>query len=206
MTQIARALSPVMRRLFPDVPAEHPAMGAMILNLSANVLGLGNAATPFGLKAMRELETLNPRPGVATNAMALFLAINTSGVAVLPLGVIAIRASLGSTNAAGIVVPTLLATAVLDGGGGGGRQAPAGPRALLGGARRGASCPTARRREPVAARPGTSNEAEQIAALELRVRSAAPPGSSAGSRALLAFALVRQLGVGARRRGRLRRA
>ena len=101
MASVARALAPVMRRLFPDVPAEHPAMGAMILNLSANVLGLGNAATPFGLKAMRELETLNPRPGVATNAMALFLAINTSGVAVLPLGVIAIRASLGSTNRRG---------------------------------------------------------------------------------------------------------
>jgi spore maturation protein SpmA len=111
MTSIARALAPVMRWLFPDVPAEHPAMGAMILNLAANVLGLGNAATPFGLKAMRELESLNPRPGVATNSMALFLAINTSGVAVLPLGVIAIRASLGSTNPAGIVVPTLLATA-----------------------------------------------------------------------------------------------
>jgi len=111
MASIARALAPAMRRLFPEVPPDHPAMGAMILNLAANVLGLGNAATPFGLKAMRELETLNPRPGVATNAMALFLAINTSGVAVLPLGVIAIRASLGSTNAAGIVVPTVLATA-----------------------------------------------------------------------------------------------
>jgi len=110
MASIARALAPVMRRLFPDVPAAHPAMGAMVLNLSANVLGLGNAATPFGLKAMRELESLNPRPGVATNAMALFLAINTSGVAVLPLGVIAIRASLGSQNPTGIVVPTLLAT------------------------------------------------------------------------------------------------
>jgi spore maturation protein SpmA/spore maturation protein SpmB len=111
MTSIARAVAPVMRRLFPDVPAEHPAMGAMVLNLAANVLGLGNAATPFGLKAMRELETLNPRPGVATNAMSLFLAINTAGVAVLPLGVIAIRSSLGSTNPAGIVIPTLLATA-----------------------------------------------------------------------------------------------
>ncbi len=111
MASIARALAPIMRRLFPDVSPEHPAMGAMILNLAANVLGLGNAATPFGLKAMRELETLNPRPGVATDSMALFLAINTSGVAVLPLGVIAIRASLGSTNAAGIVIPSVLATA-----------------------------------------------------------------------------------------------
>jgi hypothetical protein len=78
-------------------------MGAMLLNLAANVLGLEDAATPFGLKAMRELETLNPRPGVATNAMALFLAINTSGLAVLPLRAIALRASLGSTNAAGII-------------------------------------------------------------------------------------------------------
>jgi spore maturation protein SpmA len=108
---IARAIAPVMRRLFPDVPAEHPAMGAMVMNLAANVLGLGNAATPFGLKAMRELDRLNPNPGVATNSMALFLAINTAGVAVLPLGVIAVRASLGSSNAGGVIAPTLLATA-----------------------------------------------------------------------------------------------
>src|SRR5262249_12485048 len=79
-------------------------------NLAANVLGLGNAATPFGLKAMRELESLNARPGVASNAMALFLAINTAGLAVLPLGAIAVRASLGSSNAAGIIVPSLLAS------------------------------------------------------------------------------------------------
>jgi spore maturation protein SpmA len=107
---LARAGAPLLTRLFPDIPADHPAMGAMLLNLAANVLGLGNAATPFGLKAMRELETLNPRPGVATNAMALFLAINTSGLAVLPLGAIALRASLGSTNAAGIVAPSLIAS------------------------------------------------------------------------------------------------
>jgi spore maturation protein SpmA len=110
LAHLGRALAPLLRRLFPDVPPEHPAMGAMLLNLSANVLGLGNAATPFGLKAMRELETLNPRPGVATNAMALFLAINTAGVAVLPLGVIAVRASLGSENPAAIIAPSLLAT------------------------------------------------------------------------------------------------
>ncbi len=108
---IARAIAPLLRRLFPDVPADHPAMGAMLLNLAANVLGLGNAATPFGLKAMRELDRLNPHRGVATNSMALFLAINTAGVAVLPLGVIAVRASLGSSNAGGIIAPTLLATA-----------------------------------------------------------------------------------------------
>ena len=111
MAALARGLAPVMRRLFPDVPADHPAMGVMILNISANMLGLGNAATPFGLKAMQELESLNTRPGVATNSMALFLAINTSGVAVLPLGVIAVRASLGSTDAAGVLVPSILATA-----------------------------------------------------------------------------------------------
>ncbi len=110
MQMIARGLAPVMRRLFPAVPSDHPAMGAMIMNIAANMLGLGNAATPFGLKAMRELDSLNPRKGVSTDAMALFLAINTSGVAVLPLGVIAIRASLGSENAAGIFVPSILAT------------------------------------------------------------------------------------------------
>ncbi len=107
---ISRALEPVLLRLFPEIPPDHPAMGAIVMNLAANVLGLGNAATPFGLKAMRELESLNPRPGVATNAMALFLAINTSGLAVLPLGAIALRASLGSANPAGIIVPSLIAS------------------------------------------------------------------------------------------------
>ncbi|MFZ5443244.1 MAG: nucleoside recognition domain-containing protein [Myxococcota bacterium] len=110
MGAVARGLKPIMSRLFPEVPVDHPAMGAMIMNLAANVLGLGNAATPFGLKAMQELDKLNQRKGVATNSMALFLAINTSGVAVLPLGVIAVRASLGSKDPAGIIVPTLIAT------------------------------------------------------------------------------------------------
>jgi len=107
---LARALRPVMTRLFPDVPPDHPAMSAMIMNIAANMLGLGNAATPFGIKAMIELNRLNPTPGVATNAMALFLAINTSNVALAPLGVIALRASVGSHNAAGIWLPTLIAT------------------------------------------------------------------------------------------------
>lgn len=110
LQSLARALQPVMRRLFPDVPADHPAMSAMIMNIASNLLGLGNAATPFGIKAMIELDKLNTRPGVATNAMALFLAINTSSVALAPLGVIALRASLGSENAAAIWAPTLLAT------------------------------------------------------------------------------------------------
>lgn len=195
MASIARALSPVMRRLFPDVPAEHPAMGAMVLNLAANVLGLGNAATPFGLKAMRELETLNTRPGVASNAMALFLAINTSGVAVLPLGVIAIRASLGSSNAAGIVVPSLLATAcstlaavlvakLLQG-----RAVFSVERASLG-APDAASAPSA-----AAAIRGMA-EAEELAGVLARgepLRRLV----FAGFLLLLAFALLRQLASGA---------
>lgn len=107
---IARLVRPLMQRLFPEVPADHPAMGAMILNMSANVLGLGNAATPFGIRAMQELDKLNPVKGTATNAMVLFLAINTSSVTLLPTGVIALRAAAGSQDPAGIVPTTLVAT------------------------------------------------------------------------------------------------
>jgi len=107
---IAKTLRPLLIRLFPEVPADHPAMGAMILNMAANVLGLGNAATPFGIRAMQQLETLNPRKGTATNAMALFLAINTSSITILPTGVIALRAAAGSADPAGIVPTTLFAT------------------------------------------------------------------------------------------------
>jgi spore maturation protein SpmA len=110
LTILARLIRPVMVRLFPDVPPEHPAMGAMILNMSANAMGLGNAATPFGIRAMQELDKLNPKPGTATNAMALFLAINTSSVTLLPTGVIALRAAAGSHNPAGILPTTLFAT------------------------------------------------------------------------------------------------
>ena len=110
LTIIARLIRPLMTRLFPEVPANHPAMGAMILNMSANALGLGNAATPFGIRAMQELDKLNPRPGTATNSMALFLAINTSSVTLLPTGVIAIRAAAGSSDPAGILPTTLFAT------------------------------------------------------------------------------------------------
>lgn len=111
LTVIARLIRPLMARLFPEVPPEHPAMGAMILNMSANVLGLGNAATPFGIRAMQELNRLNPTPGTATDAMALFLAINTSSVTILPTGVIALRAAAGSADPAGILPTTLFATA-----------------------------------------------------------------------------------------------
>ena len=107
---IAKTVRPLMPRLFPEVPANHPAMGAMILNISANVLGLGNAATPFGIRAMQELDKLNPHKGTASNSMALFLAINTSSVTLLPTGVVALRASLGSSDPAGIIPSTLFAT------------------------------------------------------------------------------------------------
>ncbi len=107
---IARTVRPLMVRLFPDIPADHPAMGAMIMNISANVLGLGNAATPFGIRAMQELDRLNPQKGTATNAMVMFLAINTSSVTLLPTGVIALRAAAGSTDPAGILPTTLFAT------------------------------------------------------------------------------------------------
>lgn len=107
---LARLIRPLMVLLFPDVPAGHPAMGAMILNMSANAMGLGNAATPFGIRAMQELDNLNPQKGTATNAMALFLAINTSSVTLLPTGVIALRAAAGSTDPAAILPTTLFAT------------------------------------------------------------------------------------------------
>jgi len=109
---IAKTIRPLMVRLFPDVPANHPAMGAMIMNMSANALGLGNAATPFGIRAMQELDKLNPCKGTATNAMALFLAINTSSVTLLPTGVIALRAAAGSNDPAGILPTTLFATVI----------------------------------------------------------------------------------------------
>ncbi len=108
LRSVSRALKPVMSRLFPDVPVDHPAMGAMIMNIAANMLGLGNAATPFGLKAMKELDTLNKNRGIASNAMALFLVINTADVALLPLGVVAIRATLGSKDSSGIMAPQII--------------------------------------------------------------------------------------------------
>jgi len=110
LTIVARLIRPLMVRLFPSVPPDHPAMGSMILNMSANALGLGNAATPFGIRAMQELDRLNPVRGTATDAMVLFLAINTSNVTLLPTGVIAIRAAAGSHDPAGILPTTLFAT------------------------------------------------------------------------------------------------
>jgi spore maturation protein SpmA len=108
--RIARGLRPIMKRLFPDVPDDHPAMGSMLMNMAANMLGLGNAATPLGLRAMRDLETLNPRPGIATNAMCTFLAINTSSVQLIPTTAIAILVAAGSHRPTAIVGTALLAT------------------------------------------------------------------------------------------------
>jgi spore maturation protein SpmA len=112
LTIIAKTLRPLMVRAFPEVPANHPAMGAMILNFSANALGLANAATPFGIRAMQELDKLNPVKGTASNAMVLFLAMNTSSLTLLPTGVIALRVSAGSMDPAGILATTLFATFV----------------------------------------------------------------------------------------------
>lgn len=110
LKSLAKLIYPLLKWLFPDIPANHPAFAAMMMNLSANMIGLGNAATPFGLKAMQELEKLNPHPGVATNAMVLFLAINTSSVTLLPTKIIALRTSAGSLDPAGIISTTLAAT------------------------------------------------------------------------------------------------
>lgn len=108
----ARAVRPVMVRLFPDVPADHPAMGAMVMNIAANMLGLGNAATPLGLKAMQELQTLNKVKDTASNAMATFMALNTSSVTFIPATIIGIRAAADASNPAEIIGPVILATGV----------------------------------------------------------------------------------------------
>jgi spore maturation protein SpmA len=106
-----RLLHPVLRRLFPDVPADHPAMQAIVMNFAANMLGLGNAATPFGLKAMVELDRLNPHRGSATNAMALFLSINATSITLMPpTGTVFARAAAGSEAPFVIWIPTLIAT------------------------------------------------------------------------------------------------
>ena len=107
----ARLVAPVMRRLFPDVPANHPAMSAMILNLSANMLGLGNSATPLGLKAMNHLQELNPHKQTASNAMVTFLAMNTAAFTLLPSSVINYLTAAGVKGAHQVIVPTILATA-----------------------------------------------------------------------------------------------
>jgi spore maturation protein SpmA len=109
---LARGLRPILRRLFPDVPADHPAMGSMVMNIAANMLGLGNAATPLGLRAMIELQKLNPNPGSATNAMCTFLTINTASIQLIPATAIGILAVAGGKNPTAIVGTAFLATVV----------------------------------------------------------------------------------------------
>ena len=110
MHVIARALRPLLTRLFPDVPADHPAMGSMVMNMAANMLGLANAATPLGLRAMQDLEKLNPRPGTATNAMCTFLAINTGSIQLIPASAVAILAAAGSVQPTAIIGTALIAS------------------------------------------------------------------------------------------------
>ena len=110
VTRLGYALKPILHWLFPEVPANHPAMGAIVLNVSANILGLNNAATPLGLRAMSELNKLNPRPGVATNAMCMLLAINTSSITLIPVTAIAFLAAAKGKNPTVIIGTSLAAT------------------------------------------------------------------------------------------------
>jgi spore maturation protein A len=107
---MSRAIAPIFGLLFPSIPKGHPALGCILMNLSANILGFGNAATPFGLRAMQELQKLNERPDTATDAMCTFLAINTSSVTLVPATIVALRASAGSKNPTDIIAAILFAT------------------------------------------------------------------------------------------------
>jgi len=112
ITILARMVSPVTKRLFPSIPSDHPAIGAMLMNIAANMLGLSNAATPLGLKAMDELQELNEDKDTASNDMITFLVINTSAITLIPASAIAIRASLGSVNPQQIIVPSIIAASM----------------------------------------------------------------------------------------------
>ncbi len=107
---LSRLISPLFTRLFPGVPKGHPALGSMFMNVSANMLGLDNAATPLGLKAMRELQELNPKKDTATDAMLMFLVLNASGLTIVPIGVMTYRAQMGAANPSDVFLPILIAT------------------------------------------------------------------------------------------------
>lgn len=109
---ISHLLSPLFTKLFPELPKDHPAIGTMILNLSANMLGLDNSATPIGLKAMKELQEVNPSKDTASNAQIMFLVLNTSGMTLIPVSILALRASAGSVNPTDVFIPILIATFV----------------------------------------------------------------------------------------------
>ena len=110
ITMLARALRPVSRLLFPEIPPDHPAIGAMIMNVAANMLGLSNAATPLGIKAMEELQELNPNKETASNAMVTFLTLNTAGIQIIPATIIGVLAAAGAKNPTAIISTTLVAT------------------------------------------------------------------------------------------------
>jgi spore maturation protein A len=112
VTLLGRALRPLLRRLFPEVPSDHPAAGAIVLAIAANMLGLNNAATPLGIKAMEELQTLNPDKDAATNSMVTFLAMTTSGVQLIPATMIGVLAAAGSQQPTAIIAPSIIATFV----------------------------------------------------------------------------------------------
>ena len=107
---LGRALRPVLRWLFPEVPAEHPANGAIVMSIAANMLGLNNAATPLGIKAMEELQTLSEDKETATNPQVTFMALNTSGVQLIPTTMIGVLIAAGAVNPTAIIAPSLLAT------------------------------------------------------------------------------------------------
>ncbi len=108
--KMTKLVSPLFSKIFPEVPKDHPAIGSMMMNISANMLGLDNAATPMGLKAMKELQTLNPEPEKATNAQIMFLVLNASGLTIIPVSILAMRATNGSTTPAEVFLPILIAT------------------------------------------------------------------------------------------------
>ena len=108
--RLAKFLSPVLTKLFPDVPKNHPALGSIFMNYSANMLGLDNAATPIGLKAMQELQTLNTNKDTASNSMIMFLVLNTSGLTIIPVSIMAYRSSNGAADPTDVFIPMLLAT------------------------------------------------------------------------------------------------
>ena len=109
---LARWLGPLFRRLFPEIPADHPVVGHIFMNLSANMLGLDNAATPLGLKAMEGLQELNPKKDTASNSMIMFLVMNTAGLTIVPVSILAYRASLGAAQPTDVFLPILLATLI----------------------------------------------------------------------------------------------
>ena len=110
--KLGKGIAPIMRFLFPDVPADHPANSAMSLYFAANILGIGNAATPFGLKAMQELQTLNPTKSIATNAQCMLMAISTTSITLIPITAIGLRAGIQAKGAAEIIAPVIIATTI----------------------------------------------------------------------------------------------